>query len=394
MPHDAERLERLDEALKNAGLDALVCSLPEDVLLLTGYFPVVGTSIAVFCRGCEVTLFAPRDEMDLAEDCYAHEIIPFEPGSLDKITNAVEAVREPVKLAIAKRRLSGAVVGYECGAAFQPASYVSMHLYGSAILDLFSASELRPASKLLARLKSVLTAIELDRLRRACRVAEAAYERGRCCLRAGLKETEAAAEFRAPLTTVGSGFEGVNRADGSVFCMSGTNSAKAYGAYARSRSREIEVADLVLTHCNSHADGYWTDITRTYCMNPVNVRETKMYQAVAEASAAGFDAVRPGVRAPDVDRAVRDVLTKHGFGAEFKHGTGHGVGFAAINHNARPRIHPKSDDRLEAGMVFNIEPGIYVEGFGGMRHCDMVTVTPGGAELLTPFHSRMEDLIR
>ena len=86
-----------------------------------------------------------------------------------------------------------------------------------------------------------------------------------------------------------------------------------------------------------------------------------------------------------MDRAARDVLVERGFGRAFKHATGHGVGFSAINHNARPRIHPACDALLEVGMVFNIEPAIYIPGVGGMRHCDDVVVTPSGAECLTPF---------
>jgi Xaa-Pro aminopeptidase len=86
------------------------------------------------------------------------------------------------------------------------------------------------------------------------------------------------------------------------------------------------------------------------------------------------------------------VLTAHGYGEAFKHPTGHGVGFAAIDHDALPRLHPKSPDVLETGMVFNVEPGVYFEGYGGLRHCDMVAVTASGAEVLTPFAASMHDL--
>ena len=78
-------------------------------------------------------------------------------------------------------------------------------------------------------------------------------------------------------------------------------------------------------------------------------------------------------------------MNKHGFSTEFKHATGHGVGFAATNPNALPRIHPQSPDILAAGMTFNIEPAIYIDGIGGMRHCDVVACTESGAEVLTDF---------
>ncbi len=387
---DVERIERLQDGMAHAGLDAIVCSLPANVLLLTGYFPVVGTSVAIAMRDGQVILVVPEDEEELATCSGADRVLTFQPGSLERISGAVEEIRQTLR----EVPLNGCVTGYDCGPAYEPASYISMHLYGSAVTELLDGAVLRPASELLARMKAVLTPIETDRVHRACRIAALAFEEGASALRIGLKETEAAAEFRAPLLTAGTGFEGIGRADGYVACMSGPNSAKASGAYARSRAKHICLADFVLTHCNSHADGYWTDITRTYCMGPASDRQLEMYGAVLEARDAALAAIRPGAKASDVDRAARDVLRSRGFADQFKHGTGHGVGFAAINHNARPRIHPASDERLEWGMVFNVEPAIYFEDLGGLRHCDVVAVTESGVAVLTPFQSRLEELVR
>ena len=394
MPRDPERLDRLQTAIQEAGLDAIICSLPQNVLLLTGYFPVIGTSVALMTRDRYVTLLAPEDELALADSDGADEVIGFQPGSLEQIATAAEALGKPLASVLRRLGLIGARIGYESGAAFQPASYVAMRLYQGAMAALLEGMQLRSADDLLARAKAVLTTIELDRLRRACRIAECAFEDGAGAVCPGRKETAVAATFRAPLSVVGTGFEGVSRADGAVFCMSGSNSAQAFRAYARSHARELEIGDFVLVHCNSHADGYWTDITRTYCIRKPGERQREMYRLVFEARRAALDAVRPGVRAAEIDRAARDVLRGAGCEDAFKHGTGHGVGFAAIDHLARPRIHPASDDVLETGMVFNVEPALYYDEFGGLRHCDMVAVTEDGADLLTPFQSSMEELIR
>jgi len=104
-------------------------------------------------------------------------------------------------------------------------------------------------------------------------------------------------------------------------------------------------------------------------------------------------AIRPGAKASDVDHAAREVLTHGGFGKQFRHSTGHGVGFSSISHNARPRLHPKSPETLETGMVFNVEPAIYIEGLGGIRHCDVIAVTSKGAKVLTAFQSSIDDLV-
>jgi Xaa-Pro aminopeptidase len=203
MPRDSERLDRLQAAMKETGLDAIVCTLPENILLVTGYFPVVGTSIAIATRDRQVLVFVPEDELELAEDC-GDEVVTFRPGSLKCLTGAVEAVREPLRNQLSRARLENAVIGYECGASFEPASYASMHLYGNAVLELFQGATMRPASELLSRAKSVLTVIELDRVRRACRIAALAFDEGAAGLSAGLRETEAAERFRAPLPLPGS----------------------------------------------------------------------------------------------------------------------------------------------------------------------------------------------
>ena len=87
------------------------------------------------------------------------------------------------------------------------------------------------------------------------------------------------------------------------------------------------------------------------------------------------------------------MLTAHGFGRQFTHGLGHNVGFSAISTEFPPRLHPASDDHLKVGMTFNVEPAIYIEGYGGMRHCDVVTLGEAGAEVLTSFQDTMEQLI-
>lgn len=127
-------------------------------------------------------------------------------------------------------------------------------------------------------------------------------------------------------------------------------------------------------------------------MGEPDTRQQQMFDAVSAARQEALSAIRPGVKAADVDAAARDILKTRGFGPHFKHSTGHGVGFSAIDANAKPRLHPKSEDVLEVGMVFNVEPAIYFDGYGGMRHCDMVLVTDSGAEVLTAFQCSMDDL--
>jgi Xaa-Pro aminopeptidase len=200
---------------------------------------------------------------------------------------------------------------------------------------------------------------------------------------AGRREDEVAAEIESIFSCIAN--DGFERGRGYFFCMSGVNSAKAAGAYARTRRRVIEDRDLAMIHANTVGDGFWTDITRTFVAGEPFEQQQKMREAIMDARSAALKAISPGAQASAVDAAARGILEKHGFGAEFKHATGHGVGFAAANPNALPRIHPRSPDILEAGMTFNIEPAIYIDGVEGMRHCDVVACTGSGAEVLTNF---------
>jgi Xaa-Pro aminopeptidase len=245
------------------------------------------------------------------------------------------------------------------------------------------------ASASLARLRSVLTERELGLVRRGCEIAREAFLAGAAGMHAGMREFEMAALLRSCLLRGGPADE---RCDGFAYCMSGPNSTRAFAAFQQTGSRAIEDGDFVLLHCNSYCGGFWTDITRTFTVGQQGKQKAAITDAVMEASRKAIGAVRPGVAASAVDAAAREVLDARGYGKAFVHGTGHGVGFAAINHNALPRIHPLSDEILEVGMVFNVEPAVYIDGVGGMRQCNMVAVTEDGAELLTGFQNEAGDL--
>ena len=364
------------------------CS-PADVLLLSGYWPVMGASVAVFTREGQVCVLLPEDEMELARaSAFADaELVGYEPETLGALTDPAEALVAPLRRLAGRLGLTSGEVGTALREGMQAAAYQSSnHFRGSleALLgEAFAGVRIVSADGVLEGLKAVRTAGEMEQLRRACRLAGVGFGGAPGAIAAGRREDEVAAEIGAAFARVAS--EGFERGDGYFFCMSGPNSAKAAGAYARTRRRVLEEGDLVMIHANTVGDGAWTDITRTFVVGEPAEKQARMREAIQEARGAALRAVAPGMAAREVDGAARGVLARHGFGAEFKHAAGHGVGFAAADANARPRIHPKSPDVLEAGMTFNIEPAIYFEGVGGMRHCDVVACGEAGAEVLTDF---------
>ena len=203
--------------------------------------------------------------------------------------------------------------GTKAGPSSEPASYAGMFLYGTVLETCWPGCSRRPGwsppSGCSARLRAAKTPREVARIRTACRVAGRAFRAGSQQLRAGLLETEAAVHFRAPLSTAGTGFEGVERADGFAWCMSGPNAARARGrlrtlACPADAPRRAGPGPLQLLrrrllggrHAAPTASGEPDD------------RRRAMYEAVFAARAAALAAIRPGARAADVDRAAREVL--------------------------------------------------------------------------------------
>jgi Xaa-Pro aminopeptidase len=390
-----QRIERVKESLAGAGLSALVCSHNANVLMLSGFAPVIGAAVAVVGADGTLALVVPEDAEALARSSgWADVVVSFQPASL----KAMHVERAALKGALQKAldavlpppRTRGLRIGLEFGRAQLPASYASQLVYGGMLAqllqELLPSAEFDAADTLLARLRMRPTAHELDRIRLACDIAAQAFLEGAAQLAEGIGEREATLPFQAALCRGADRHaQQLSRADGFFYCMSGPNGARAHAAFQQSGPRRLQHGDTVLIHCNSHADGYWTDLTRSYVLGAPDAQAARMQQAIAAARDAALAAIRPGATAGAVDRAAREVLTRAGFGAAFRHPTGHGVGFTAIDHEEPPQLHPLSDEPLLPGMVFNVEPGIYIDGYGGMRDCNMVAVTEDGHALLSPF---------
>ncbi len=394
---DSERQSRNHQALVEANWDAVVCALPSNVLLLTGYWPVIGASVALCFRDGPTILLIPEDEKELAEEAFADSIVTFTAETLEEMRSITDAIKPLLTAALQQRLHSGrGSIGVESGGSSQAASYLAVHLFGNNLADVVREAlphaTLTPSEGWIRDLKSVKTRPEIEKIRTACGIARNAFETGASRLQAGMDEPAAAELFRAPLHGATPAPRHYFRSDGFAFCMSGPNAAKASAAYARTRDRKLERGDTVMIHCNSYVDGFWTDITRTYTLQPPDERQHRMRVAVLAARNAALECIHPGARAADVDAASRQTIMNDGLAEYLRHGTGHGVGFSPMSAYSIPRLHGKSPDVLREGMVFNVEPAVYVDGYGGVRHCDMVAVTATGYELLTDFQSESASL--
>ena len=295
---DPERHTRIVDALHGSGLDAFLCALPSQVLLLAGYWPVMATSVAVFTSAGEVHLIVPEDEAELAEHSSAAQRTIYRPASLSAITDAHKAIRGPLSDVIKKLGLTASRVGIEVGQFVQPSSYAVMNFFGAGLSEILRETLPRltmlSATDELERLKAVKTPHELGKIRSAAKIAEAAFECGKHQVRAGRSEPEIASAFQSAFERTPLGAE-MHRSYGSFFCMSGPNSASAAAAYARTRQRTVKPA-IFMVHCNSCGDGFWTDITRTYIAGTRDPRQEQMHAAITEARQAALRRSRRALR--------------------------------------------------------------------------------------------------
>jgi len=345
-------------------------------------------SLSVVTADGEVHAILPEDEQELADATSGAELLTYKPSSLDDISNVGTRLGAPLAKVGRRLGLLNSKVGIRVELSVQPEPYVVSANFHHSLTGLISSvlpqTTLLGCDDLLENQKAVKTKSEVAHILESVHLASYGFGAAKSGVQPGLHEPQVASTVQSAFDCASEGSP-VQRSYGSFFCMSGPNSAKAGAAFARTRYRKLQGGDLVMIHANTCADGYWTDITRTYTVGQPTLRQREIGSAIDEARRAALDVIQPGVAARDVDEAARSVMRAHGFGEAFTHATGHGVGYAAANANSLPRIHPCSPDVLEEGMTFNIEPAAHFDGYGGMRHCDVVAVTGTGCKVLTDF---------
>ena len=234
--------------------------------------------------------------------------------------------------------------------------------------------ELVPRRGLVEALRAVKDESELDAVRRAAAVTSEAYARLAEETFVGRTERDLAwriDELFHELGAEGPAFE--------TIVAAGPNGARPH---SRPSDREVGPGEAVVVDSGARLDGYCSDCTRTFATGPLPERLEEAYAVCLEAQLAGLEAVRVGATGVEADAAARRVIEEAGFGEAFGHGLGHGVG---VDVHEAPRLARESSDTLVAGNVVTVEPGIYLEGLGGIRIEDLVIVGEGAPEVLTGF---------
>ena len=386
MTEDTERLNRTRAALQAAGLAGLVCRLSENVLLLSGYWPMNGFALLVFPVDGEPILLAPEAEAHLAGGGWVKDVRTYPWGLVDS-GDPFASLSRLTRQAAADLGLRGKPVGYEGSFEFVAAPYVCAEpgAIGGVTLGLLHASvsgNLIDATNLIHYLRGRKTPAEADKLRRANAVAKLGLRAFAEAVVPGRSEVEIAAAVESAINVGGTGYDGARHVRGFAWVLGGPNTAVAYRPHLASSARALAEGELALLELATVVDGWWSDLTRTRVAGKPRTEDLERWEAVIAAQAADIEAIHPGVAANQVDGAGRRLLEARGLGRHFIHHTGHGIGLRY--HEPEPFLHPASTAPLEPGMVTSVEPGIYGPDWG-MRCEDDVLVTPSGAEVLSEY---------
>ena len=215
---------------------------------------------------------------------------------------------------------------------------------------------------------------ELEKIKASLALAEYALSKTIERISAGMTECEVAAILESYMRS-----GGAQRVSFDTICASGVRGALPHGT---ATDKPLEKGEFLTLDFGCILNGYCSDITRTFAIGNVNERQKEIYDIVLKAQLRAEKLIKSGLSAKEADAAARDVINAHGYGTAFTHSLGHGVG---LEIHEFPNLSPKSSAVLSKGDVVTVEPGIYIENFGGVRIEDMVYISDEHAEILTKF---------
>lgn len=233
--------------------------------------------------------------------------------------------------------------------------------------------EMLNAPQFIMGLRAVKSAWEIARMRRSSRVAVTAFESIVPRIHVGMTEAQIAARLAAAMREHGA----QQLVKGHFVVASGPRGARPHGVFS---NRLVEDGDMVTLDFGAVVDGYVSDVTRTLGFGAVPAETREIYAVVLEANARAIAATSAQKTGAELEKLTRDFLTEHGYGKGILHAPGHGIG---LELHELPAIGETNTERLPAGAVITIEPGVYIPGLGGVRIEDAVAVTEDGCEVLT-----------
>ena len=348
------RLEALRVRFDSAGVDGILISAPENRRYLSGF------------SGSSGFLVITRDDAVLATDFrYVEQAGQQAPDfSVRRVDGRITGLGEVIAC------MDLGLLGIES----DHMSVADHHALSESLLRARpnSPPELVATEGMVDDLRAVKEPAELALIEKAVEIADTALGRVAPAIEPGMTEKYVAWEIEKAMRELGAEAIAFD-----IIVGAGPNGALPHH---RADDTVIQPGDPVVIDMGATYEGYRSDLTRTFTAGEPDNDFQQVYDTVLGAQNAAKEAVRPGMMGGELDAVARDFIAEAGYGEQFGHGLGHGVGLAV---HERPRVVPASTDVLEEGMVFTIEPGIYLPGWGGVRIEDIVTLEDGRARVLT-----------
>jgi Xaa-Pro aminopeptidase len=351
------RIDRVRSLLKDRGLDAVVISNPYSRRYLTmhtgeDHGPDETGGIAVIGERVAKLVLSPNNVGWAASEAPNFEVIGWTPPWWDDVAEILKEIG-------AKR------VGFEDEAL----SVADFRKLGE---EAGHTVEWAPLEGAIADLRMIKDSAEIEAIAKACAITDQALASALSRLEPGDTELDLKRSLEDAMRALG--------ADGPGFgtiVASGPNAARPHHS---SGSRQIERGEPIIIDMGAEVDGYRADLTRTVCLGEPTPELAKVYNVVLDAHRAAIASVRAGKTGKEIDDAARNVIAAAGYGDQFIHGLGHGVG---LRIHEGPSASQRSSHVLAAGMTLTIEPGIYIPGWGGVRIENLVVVEENGCRDLT-----------
>ncbi|NQT09661.1 MAG: aminopeptidase P family protein [Desulfobacteraceae bacterium] len=354
------RINILRKILSEKNLDTFMILVEENRRYLSG-FTGEDTAFdesagALFITGTKLVLaIDSRYELQAKQEAAGYEIVCYKKGLANELPNILNALKTK-KLGFESKRLS----------------HMQYNKITGQLLSNGLQVQLVETEDIVENLRIKKEEQEIEDIKKALFIAESAFRNFIANnIIPGTTEKEAAWEIEKGMRETGA-----DSISFPVIVASGPNSALPH---AIPGNRRIEKGEPILFDWGAKINGYCSDISRTLVIGKPDKLFVKVYETVLNAQRMALDAIRPGLSSRAVDKIARNYIEKMGFKDKFNHGLGHGTGLAIHEY---PGLNPIKDTILDKGMVFTIEPGIYIPGWGGVRLENMVVVRENGAEVL------------
>ncbi len=348
------RLQRLRQAMAEKELDAFFISQPENRRYVSGFTGSDGYVLVTPDRAVVAVDFRYTEQA--AGQCAGFEVFRII-GELSAWFNDLV------------KGLAGARLGFEAD-HMSVAAYQQMQ---DCLKKLDNAPKLADTRGLVVGLRSVKESGEVEAIQKAIALSDGAFEHIRGWVRPGMTELGVAWELEKHMREHGSGAMPFD-----VIAAAGPNASMPHH---HPGDRVIQKGELLLMDFGATVDGYVSDLTRTiFVGGKPDAQFRKLYDVVLGAQLTAIATLRPGMTGAEGDKLARTVIGEAGHGEAFGHGLGHGVGLVV---HEEPRVGQSSSHVLTEGMVFTVEPGVYLSGWGGIRIEDVVVLEAGGARSLT-----------